>query len=453
MDVDPRGLPLPGKLVDGVREVVHEDIECVPKARLQELCDGFGLGKTGNMATLKDRLRKFSADRREWDGLPGARNSHRGPRDGGVTKGRKKKGTTKRSTQRRQLLFSASASGTGSTARPCLPTEGSRDMRTDEEKAELLAWGRRCAALNAVELEKRRALARAEHEPSPPRVSLDATARVQGEASNAPASPEAPSPPVAAQVVSECPTLAERLQQVQAELAALTMAIAAAGGSAAAGVAPCPAAAVATDGPASPAAAAAATDGHPPTDYIRLGNGTLLPFTKQDIPDPPLISFAKDIPRLMRVWDDSTPEWSPSEAVLYVQGEPIALKHWPSLYRYGKSRQWAGTKKNWAHWRDIAASWQTLTEDHFWLKFSTGQQRMSYTAICEVLKEERMAADRHLAERARDEYGDGFGSVFEYRRGGQHLVKNKQSAIARHYRSLHTGTAAGAGAGAGARRT
>jgi len=61
---------------------------------------------------------------------------------------------------------------------------------------------------------------------------------------------------------------------------------------------------------------------------------------------------------------------------------------------------------------------------------------MSYTAICDVLKKERMAADHLLAEQAKAEYGDGFSSVFEYRRGGEHLVRDKQSAIAKHYHSL-----------------
>ncbi|KAH9019272.1 hypothetical protein EDB85DRAFT_1896794 [Lactarius pseudohatsudake] len=113
------------------------------KATLRDLCDGFHLAKTENKATLTDRLKKFCADRREWDGLlTGARNRHRGPRDAGVTKGGvakppKKKGTTKQSALRRELLFSDGAGST--TSQPFLPTERSKDMRT-REKAELPAW-------------------------------------------------------------------------------------------------------------------------------------------------------------------------------------------------------------------------------------------------------------------------------------------------------------------------
>ena len=105
---------------------------------------------------------------------------------------------------------------------------------------------------------------------------------------------------------------------------------------------------------------ATASNGRPPTlatstpgpqTFLKLGNGKVLGFSKQSVPDPRAISFAKDIPRLMRMWDDTWEAWSPSEAVLCIQGEPIALKFWPDVYRYGKHGQWAGTKKVWAQWR------------------------------------------------------------------------------------------------------
>ena len=48
-----------------------------------------------------------------------------------------------------------------------------------------------------------------------------------------------------------------------------------------------------------------------------------------------------------------------------------------------------------------------------------------------------MANDHIDAVRAKEEYGDRFDSMFTYRRGGQLLVMNKESAIARQYRTLH----------------
>lgn len=46
----------------------------------------------------------------------------------------------KKSTQRRELLFSGTTDGTNAKIQTCLPTERSKDTRTSAEKAELLAW-------------------------------------------------------------------------------------------------------------------------------------------------------------------------------------------------------------------------------------------------------------------------------------------------------------------------
>ncbi|KAH9019271.1 hypothetical protein EDB85DRAFT_2009238 [Lactarius pseudohatsudake] len=67
-----------------------------------------------------------------------------------------------------------------------------------------------------------------------------------------------------------------------------------------------------------PSTLAASDPGPLPVEYLKLANGAVLSFSKQSVPDPPSISFAKDIPRLISMWDDGSPEWSPSEAVLRV---------------------------------------------------------------------------------------------------------------------------------------
>jgi hypothetical protein len=81
-------------------------------------------------------------------------------------------------------------------------------------------------------------------------------------------------------------------------------------------------------------------------------------------------------------------------------------------------------------------SWQKLTEEGFWLRFSNAQGRMSYTAICKALQAERMATDHCTTERARVKYGDDLSSKFEYRKGSEHIVRQKESAIARQLRIL-----------------
>lgn len=166
------------------------------------------------------------------------------------------------------------------------------------------------------------------------------------------------------QVSSESSDLAEQLRLLQAQFDELRMRVetGTAGGAV---VAPSPSATTATPPTAAvvvrvpPPSAAEPSEQPPapavstpdPLECIELANGRMFRFSKWSIPDPPSISFAKDLPRLVRMWDDGSPEWNPSEAVLHIQGEPIALKYWPLLYRYGKPGQWTGTKKNWAKWQ------------------------------------------------------------------------------------------------------
>lgn len=154
----------------------------------------------------------------------------------------------------------------------------------------------------------------------------------------------------------ESSDLAEQLQQTQNQLAALKLAVASGNGADVARALSSPADAHSPPSAATPQVMeSSATSSPGPRDCLRdcikLGNGRELYFSKQTIPDPPAVSFARDLPLLMRIWDDKLPGWSPSEAVLRIEGEPIALKYWPDLYRYGKSRQWGGVKKSWAHWR------------------------------------------------------------------------------------------------------
>lgn len=301
----------------------------------------------------------------------------------------------------------------------------------------------------------------------------------------------------------ESPDLAELLRQTQAQLAALTMAVASGKGEAYLAQANSSPAAVGVDDAMAHLPPSAATVEQPTTSHqgsgvigttvnsmpnnhptpsvagplqamapselpptattsssdvcIELGNGTELCVSKQDVPDPPAVTFAKDIPLLMRTWDDTSPGWSPSEAALRIEEEPIAVKYWQRLYCYGKSGQWGGLKKSWFQWKvsvqphffpkmpltiwcieDIAESWQQLTEAGFWHKFSNDQGHMSFTAICDVLKEERQAADSQLADRARLEYGGKFNETFSYRRGSKRYVTSSNAGVARRYRTLQT---------------
>jgi hypothetical protein len=84
---------------------------------------------------------------------------------------------------------------------------------------------------------------------------------------------------------------------------------------------------------------------------LRLGDGTVVTFTNEDVPNPPAISFVEDIARLNRIWDDTSTFWNPADCVLCIRDYPIALIHWKAIYSYGKKGQWRGTRNKWADWQ------------------------------------------------------------------------------------------------------
>ncbi|KAN0127741.1 hypothetical protein V8E53_014461 [Lactarius tabidus] len=437
-------LPFPGRLVDGVHEVKYREIGThLTKQELVGLCETYHLTRTGNKDTLIKKLKAFSADQKGWNSLgPGARNKHRGPRVGGITKGAKK-GTTKLSTLRRELLFGSTIDGTGSTSGPCHPDERP-DPRTDAERAELLVWADECVERNSHYGPKHPL-----YKPPSPGPITDAAAHANADSGNPPTS----------MVSNDSSDLAEKLRLLQARFDELVLRVesgtivpSAATATPAADIAVSPSAYAATivrdaassrppllvtplrvAGVSKQIPALATSTPGPPL-HIELANGRKLRFSKQSIPNPPLFSFVKDIPLLVRMWDDGSSKWNPLEAVLHIQGEPIALKYWQLLYRY--SGQWTGIKKNWGNWQEIVTSWHGLSEVGFWKKFSTDKGPMSYTAITENLQLERIAADRHDAAKAKEEYGAGFDAAFTYRRGGGHFVMSKDVAIAKQYHTL-----------------
>jgi hypothetical protein len=83
---------------------------------------------------------------------------------------------------------------------------------------------------------------------------------------------------------------------------------------------------------------------------ITLGNGTQLTLTLAEIPDPPAVSFVNNIPWLNQMWDDISIHWR-HESRLHIQGHPIALSHWPVLYRYSGVTTWKGIKGKFFKWK------------------------------------------------------------------------------------------------------
>ena len=193
-----------------------------------------------------------------------------------------------------------------------------------------------------------------------------------------------------------------------------------------------------------------------PARLLVLRDGTALQISADDIPDPPAVSFADDIPRLNSMWDDMPPHWC-GRSPLVVRGHPIPVSYWPELYKYGKKDQWKGTKGKWFEWKVclcfltgvigdmlnlafqvVVECYRERTPEDFWREFrQPNGNQMTFTTITQQLRKQQIARHQEIVAQAQREYGPRFSEIFTYRRGGQTFVMSDPSAIARHYLTLH----------------
>jgi hypothetical protein len=82
---------------------------------------------------------------------------------------------------------------------------------------------------------------------------------------------------------------------------------------------------------------------------LRLAD-SIIRYCTADIPDPPALSFVRDLSLLDKMWDDRDPQWNNSSP-LRICGRSIALVHWPIVYRYRGNTQWKGIKQRWFEWK------------------------------------------------------------------------------------------------------
>jgi hypothetical protein len=91
-----------------------------------------------------------------------------------------------------------------------------------------------------------------------------------------------------------------------------------------------------------------------------LMNGTEPKLTLAEIPDPPVVSFVDNIPRLNQIWDDTSIHWR-EDLWLHIRGHPIALSHWPVLYKYSGAPTWKGIKGKFFEWK-VSSDVMALTD-------------------------------------------------------------------------------------------
>ncbi|KAG6825890.1 hypothetical protein H0H92_001971 [Tricholoma furcatifolium] len=175
----------------------------------------------------------------------------------------------------------------------------------------------------------------------------------------------------------------------------------------------------------------------PATRSIQLGSGVLLRFSKEDVPEPPATSFAKDIERLNEMWDDISPHWR-GKSDLVILGHYISLVHWRDVYRYWLPHYWASIKTRWSEWRLVITYYRKFMPDaRQAIFFDEHGKLQSWRRIHGACSDRHQEEDRELARLAKEEYGDEFSSLFTYRRGSAHgLEVDKISSIAKRYRKM-----------------
>ncbi len=85
-----------------------------------------------------------------------------------------------------------------------------------------------------------------------------------------------------------------------------------------------------------------------PPEYLLIFDldGEELAFDKRQVPDPPKLTFADNIPGLFREWHEST--------ILTVNGRGIAIKHWDRFYKKRarvKDFAWEKARVEWGNWK------------------------------------------------------------------------------------------------------
>jgi hypothetical protein len=93
-----------------------------------------------------------------------------------------------------------------------------------------------------------------------------------------------------------------------------------------------------------------ASDNETRTQTLALAGGNFITFRESDIPDPPAVSYASRMEDLLVEWDDNWPNWRGTSS-LKINGVPVPVIYWPTVYKYWKSNQWKGVKKHWFDWK------------------------------------------------------------------------------------------------------
>jgi hypothetical protein len=416
---------------------------------LKSLCRVYKLELAGNKPILLQRLIDFSSDVNAWNRpIAGRRIPHKGPRN--ITNNVSLEANSDKKPKRKSLLNARrdELMGELAPAEPVRIIQRSKDTRTQQQKDEVLAWAKRFVENNPDIQTPRQVLKEASPKASGTKQEISSrlanieeqlhtllsqNTTTSGRSSEAmdidiephlasmppslpatslalPVPPNlSPAPPLSLSHTSPADIITDGTPTAQPFPLAIT-----------------------TRTPPAPNVVMSDASSIASSESMKiliLGDETRLQFLSSDVADPPSISFTKDIAKLGRVWDDSHPEFSPTECALRIKGHAVALKHWPTAYSYSHDTRWHGTKKIWDTWKWVAERYHQSTPDDFWAEFydHDRNQCMTYTAINKLLRERRKEANQCTAQQQRERLGQDFAQQFQVR--GKAMVH--ASAIAK----------------------
>ncbi|KAJ7771275.1 hypothetical protein DFH07DRAFT_768249 [Mycena maculata] len=178
-----------------------------------------------------------------------------------------------------------------------------------------------------------------------------------------------------------------------------------------------------------------------------------LSFTEEDIPDTKVLSFLgpgpTNVAAFAALWSDdpgSTWHTHPDADTLkrrlpILQGYPIAIKHWPSLYHYlqgPKFNTWNTIKAKWTDYKFLYDHWEHFPDDDtFWQDFNDDEPP-TFAMVILILRSRRRLRDEADSAKAYREYGPPESPRFKehFTRAGAQKALIDQVAVAKRYREL-----------------
>ncbi|KAF7980504.1 hypothetical protein HWV62_38012 [Athelia sp. TMB] len=179
------------------------------------------------------------------------------------------------------------------------------------------------------------------------------------------------------------------------------------------------------------------------TNIVTIDLGEMqLTFDPATVPNPPTVTFADDIERLVEEWDHSTR--------LVVAGKGIPIRYWDKLYtkRAGiKEHAWSSLRCSWGNWKFVVEEYASFpSPTAFWDCYSDAAGvRMKYQGILDRLKSKRQVAERESygadAAAARQFFNGNLGQSdahgkFTYRKNGRSHIYQKDKEVATRWRQL-----------------